>query len=61
MKELLTQIGMDPERIRMFNMSSAMASQFVEATKEMNAQISELGSNPLLGFTKESKAVEQGE
>jgi coenzyme F420-reducing hydrogenase delta subunit len=31
----------------MFNMSSAMASQFVEATKEMTAQITQIGPNPL--------------
>jgi hypothetical protein len=31
----------------MFNMSAAMAGQFVEATNEMYAQISSLGSNPL--------------
>jgi coenzyme F420-reducing hydrogenase delta subunit len=31
----------------MFNMSSAMASQFAEATNEMNEQISALGENPL--------------
>lgn len=31
----------------MYNMSSAMANQFVEATKEMTQKILEIGSNPL--------------
>ena len=31
----------------MFNMSSAMAGQFVEAAVEMTAVITELGPNPL--------------
>jgi len=31
----------------MYNMSSAMANQFVEATNEMTEKITELGINPL--------------
>jgi len=31
----------------MFNLSSAMAGQFVESTREMVDQISRLGPNPL--------------
>jgi len=31
----------------MYNMSSAMANQFVEATKEMTDHILKLGPNPL--------------
>jgi coenzyme F420-reducing hydrogenase delta subunit len=38
---------LEPERVRMFNMSSAMASQFVEAANEMTEVISKLGSNPM--------------
>ena len=33
--------------MQMFNMSSAMASQFVDATKEMTEKIMQLGINPL--------------
>jgi coenzyme F420-reducing hydrogenase delta subunit len=44
---LLSQIGLEPERVQMYNMSSAMASQFVEATKDMTKTIMELGNNPL--------------
>jgi coenzyme F420-reducing hydrogenase delta subunit len=44
---LLSQIGLDPERIEMFNLSSAMAGAFVEAAMQMTDRIVELGPNPL--------------
>ena len=47
LQTLLEQIGLEPERVRMFNMSSAMAAQFVEATKEMADKITDFGPNPL--------------
>jgi len=43
----LKQIGLEPDRVRMFNMSAAMAGQFVEATTEMTEQVKTLGPNPL--------------
>lgn len=46
-RDLLKQIGLEPERVRMFNMSAAMAQQFVTASKEMVDQISALGPSPL--------------
>lgn len=45
--ELLARIGLEPERVRMFNMSAAMANQFVAAATEMTQQVSALGPNPL--------------
>jgi len=44
---LLQQIGLEAERVRMFNMSSAMAGGFAAAAKEMTEKIGELGPNPL--------------
>jgi coenzyme F420-reducing hydrogenase delta subunit len=44
---LLKEIGLEPERVRMFNLSAAMAGQFVEATKEMTEKVRALGPNPL--------------
>jgi coenzyme F420-reducing hydrogenase delta subunit len=44
---LLKQIGMDPERVRMFNMSSAMGRQWAEAVEAMDATIRKLGPSPL--------------
>jgi coenzyme F420-reducing hydrogenase delta subunit len=48
-KELLNQIGLEPDRVRMFNMSSAMAGEFARAATEMSAHVIELGPNPLRG------------
>jgi len=46
-KHLLVQIGLEPDRVRMFQMSSAEANQFVQAAKDMTEQIESLGPNPL--------------
>ena len=45
--KLLEQIGMQPDRVRMYYMSAAMASQFAEAAHEMTEIINSLGRNPL--------------
>jgi F420-non-reducing hydrogenase iron-sulfur subunit len=45
--KLLEQIGMQPDRVRMYYLSAAMASQFAEAAREMTEQIESLGRNPL--------------
>ena len=47
LKALIESIGLEPERIEMFNMSSAMGQQFAQAANEMTDQITELGPNPL--------------
>jgi F420-non-reducing hydrogenase iron-sulfur subunit len=46
-QDLLAQIGLKPERVQMFNMSAAMAGEFVAAATEMTERISTLGPNPL--------------
>ena len=46
-KELLAEIGLEPERVEMFNMSAAMATEFVSAAAQMTERITELGPNPL--------------
>lgn len=47
MADLLEEIGLGRERIRMVNISSAMAVQFAEAVEDMTQQVRELGPNPL--------------
>lgn len=47
LKELLAQIGLEPERVDMFQLSSAMAGAFVEAAEEMVMRLERLGPNPL--------------
>ena len=51
MQDVLRSIGLEPERVQMFNLSSAMAGQFAEATKEMTETIEKLGANPLRKVT----------
>jgi len=46
-KSLIDEIGLEPERVQMFNLSSAMAGQFVENACQMTALIAGLGPNPL--------------
>lgn len=47
MQDLLAEIGLERERAEMFNMSAAMAAEFVAAANEMTERITELGPNPL--------------
>jgi F420-non-reducing hydrogenase iron-sulfur subunit len=55
LQELLTQIGLEAERVQMVNMSSAMAGQFVEAAEQMCQKIAELGPNPLRSADRDGK------
>ncbi len=57
-KEILRGIGLKPERIEMFNLSSAMAIQFAEAATKMTQQIIELGPSPLRLAQQDETAVE---
>ncbi len=47
MQDILKNIGLEPERVQMFNLSSAMAGRFAEATTEMTEKVEALGPNPL--------------
>lgn len=46
-KKLLTEIGLDGERLEMYNMSASMGPRFAEAAREMTERIRALGPNPL--------------
>jgi F420-non-reducing hydrogenase iron-sulfur subunit len=46
-KDLLRQIGLEPERVDMFNLSSAMAGRFADVAREMTEKVEALGPNPL--------------
>jgi coenzyme F420-reducing hydrogenase delta subunit len=46
-QDLLKNIGLEPERVHMYHLSSAMAGQFAAATKEMADKVEALGPNPL--------------
>ena len=42
-KRLLAEVGIEPERIEMYNLSSAMGGRFAKIVEEMTQQIKELG------------------
>jgi coenzyme F420-reducing hydrogenase delta subunit len=46
-KKVLGEIGIEPERLEMFNLSSAEGPRFAEIVKEMNNRIAPLGPSPL--------------
>ncbi|MDI6733190.1 MAG: hydrogenase iron-sulfur subunit [Planctomycetota bacterium] len=53
-KKLLKEIGIEPERLEMFNMSAAMGTKFADTVREMTERIKKLGPSPLRG-TEELK------
>ncbi|NOY81290.1 MAG: hydrogenase iron-sulfur subunit [Kiritimatiellaeota bacterium] len=46
-KELLDEAGLEPERLEMYNLSSADGPRFVEIVKEMTERLRKLGPSPL--------------
>lgn len=46
-KKILEEIGMEPERVEMYNLSSAQGQRFAEIAIEMTAKIKELGPTPV--------------
>lgn len=42
-KKLLTEVGINPDRVEMFNLSSAMGGQFAEYVEEMTKRVKEIG------------------
>ena len=56
-KQILDEIGIEPERIEMYNLSSAEGPRFAEIATEMSGRIAALGPSPL---REEEVTVEQG-
>jgi len=46
-KQLLGEIGLEPERLEMYNLSSADGPRFAEIVTEMNDRLKKLGPSPL--------------
>ena len=51
-RNLLEEIGLEKERVRMYNLSSSEAPTFAKYAKEMTENILKLGENPLKKFAK---------
>jgi coenzyme F420-reducing hydrogenase delta subunit len=57
-KEILSSIGLEPERVEMFNLSSAMGLRFAQIATEMTERIRRLGPNPIgLKLNQEAEQV----
>ncbi|HPA45909.1 MAG TPA: hydrogenase iron-sulfur subunit [bacterium] len=46
-KEILAEIGIEPERLEMYNLSSAEGGRFAQIVSEMTERICRLGLSPL--------------
>ena len=46
-KKLLAEIGLEPERVEMYNLSSAEGTRFAEIVTEMSGRLARLGKSPL--------------
>ena len=46
-RALLDEVGIEGDRVRMYNLSSGEGPTFAQYAKEMTAHIKELGPNPL--------------
>ena len=46
-REILSEIGLEPERVEMFNLSSAEGPRFAQIVNEMSARLAKLGPSPL--------------
>jgi len=46
-KKILEEVGLEPERVEMFNMGASDATKFTAAVEEMTARARQLGPNPL--------------
>jgi F420-non-reducing hydrogenase iron-sulfur subunit len=59
-KEMLGEIGLEPERLEMYNLSSAEGARFAEIVTEMTERLAGLGPSPLRVDPKSvDKGVEQ--
>jgi coenzyme F420-reducing hydrogenase delta subunit len=46
-QQILAEIGLEPERLEMFNLSSAQGARFAEIVTEMHQRLCRLGPSPL--------------
>jgi coenzyme F420-reducing hydrogenase delta subunit len=53
-RELLESIGLDKDRLEMFNLSSSEGPRFAQIAAEMTERIRELGPSPVSRRTKEA-------
>ena len=47
MQRTLKDLGIEPERVQMYNLSSAMGPRFAEIASEMTEKIQQMGPSPV--------------
>jgi coenzyme F420-reducing hydrogenase delta subunit len=47
MKKILIELGLEPERVEMYNLSAAQGLRFAEIAREMTEKIKNLGPSPI--------------
>ncbi len=55
-QNILNSIGIEGERLQMYNLSASEAPRFVEIALEMTEKIRDLGPNPIKGSNRKSAA-----
>ena len=55
-KKTLEELGIEPERVEIYNLSSAQGARFAEIANEMVAKIKELGPTPVINKKQTSAA-----
>lgn len=51
-KKILTELGLEPERVEMYNLSAAQGPRFAEIAREMTEKIQALGPSPIRPMKK---------
>ena len=54
-QKLLAEIGLEPQRLEMFNLSSAEGARFAEIVTEMTERLARLGPSPLRSDRKSAE------
>lgn len=60
-KKVLASLGINPERLHMYNLSAAMGSRFVEIAWEMTERVRALGPSPVKTGTGKELSQERKE
>ena len=51
-REILEKIGMEPDRVAMYNLSAGEGPRFAEISREMTEKVKELGPSPIKNAKK---------
>jgi coenzyme F420-reducing hydrogenase delta subunit len=59
-KEILKEVGLEPERVEMFHVAASDGPGFAAAAREMTERIRRLGPSPVRGAAEEDPLWESG-